>query len=129
MRSGRCVLIVAMLAIATPAASEDSGTFGARVVPILNQRCVMCHVEGGALGELSLYPDPRTGLVGVPSTQSPLKLVEPGSPDKSYLYVKLLGTHDKAGGSGQRMPLQQEPLRAEELETIRQWILKGALND
>ena len=129
MRFGQIVLIAAALAIATLAAAQDSGVFGDRVVPILNQRCVMCHVEGGALGELSLYPDPWTRLVGVASTQSPLKLVEPGSPEKSYLYAKLLGTHDKAGGSGQRMPLQQDPLGAEELETIRQWILKGALND
>jgi mono/diheme cytochrome c family protein len=129
MRSGQCVLIVAALAIGTPAAAQDSGAFGERVVPILNQRCVMCHVEGGALGELSLYPDPWARLVGVASTQSPLKLVEPGSPEKSYLYAKLLGTHDKAGGSGQRMPVQQDPLGAEELETIRHWILKGALND
>jgi len=129
MRFGQIVLIAAALTIATLAAAQDSGVFGDRVVPILNQRCVMCHVDGGALGELSLYPDPWTRLVGIASTQSPLKLVEPGSPEKSYLYAKLLGTHDKAGGSGQRMPLQQDPLGAEELETIRQWILKGALRD
>lgn len=129
MRSGRSVVIVAALAIATPAAAGDSGAFGERVVPILTQRCVMCHVEGGALGELSLYPDPWSRLVGVASAQSSLKLVEAGSPEKSYLYAKLLGTHDEAGGSGQRMPPQQEPLAADELETIRQWILKGALND
>lgn len=78
MRSARSVLIVAALAIATPAAAGDGGAFGERVVPILNQRCVMCHVEGGALGELSLYPDPWSRLVGVASTQSPLKLVEAG---------------------------------------------------
>ena len=129
MRSGQALLFVAALAIATPAAAQDSSAFGDRVVPILNQRCVMCHVEGGALGELSLYPDPWVRLVGVASTQSPFKLVEPGSPEKSYLYAKLLGTHDQAGGSGLRMPVQQDPLGAEELETIRQWILKGALRD
>lgn len=129
MSSVRSVLTVAALAIATPAAAGDGGGFGARVVPILTQRCVMCHVDGGALGELSLYPDPWSRLVGVASTQSPLKLVEAGAPEKSYLYAKLLGTHDKVGGSGLRMPVQQEPLSADELEMIRQWILKGALND
>jgi mono/diheme cytochrome c family protein len=129
MRSGQTASIVAALAIATTAVAQDSVAFADRVVPVLNQRCVMCHVEGGALGELSLYPDPWTRLVGVASTQSPLKLVEPGSPEKSYLYAKLLGTHDKAGGSGQRMPPQQDSLGAAELETIRQWILKGAPND
>jgi len=129
MRSGQAVSLVAALAIVTPVAAGDGGEFADRVMPIFNQRCVMCHVEGGALGELSLYPDPWTRLVGVASTQSPLKLVEPGSPEKSYLYAKLLGTHDKGGGSGLRMPVQQDPLTAEDLETIRQWILKGALND
>ena len=128
MRSTRSVLIVAALATAAPAAAGESAAFGERVVPIFTQRCVMCHVEGGALGELSLYPDPWSRLVGVASTQSPLKLVEAGAPEKSYLYAKLLGTHDKVGGSGQRMPMQ-EPLAANELETIRLWILKGAAND
>ncbi|MEX2149548.1 MAG: hypothetical protein WD793_05010 [Steroidobacteraceae bacterium] len=129
MSSGQAVSLIAALAIATPIAAEDCNAFADRVVPILNQRCVMCHVDGGALGELSLYPDPWTRLVGIASTQSPLKLVEPGSPEKSYLYAKLLGTHHKAGGSGLRMPAQQGPLTAEDLETIRQWILKGALNE
>lgn len=129
MRLARTAMVVAALSGATPVAAQDSGAFDERVVPILNQRCVMCHVEGGALGELSLYPDPWNRLVGVASTQSPLKLVEPGSPEKSYLYAKLLGTHGKAGGSGQRMPLPPDHLDAAELETIRQWILKGALRD
>lgn len=87
----------------------------------------MCHVEGAELGGLKLYPDAWTQLVGVTSTQSPLKLVEPGSPDRSYLYAKLMGTQVTAGGSGLRMPAQ--PLGAEELETIRRWIAEGAKRD
>ena len=119
--------IVPLFLAAAPAAwSGDSVGFNERIVPILNQHCVMCHLPGAAQAGLNLYPDPWEALVGVASTESPLKLVEPGSPEKSYLYLKLQGRHEQAGGSGARMPFQQDPLDAGDLETIRTWIEQGA---
>jgi hypothetical protein len=52
--------------------------------------------------------------------------VEPGSPDKSYLYIKLIDTGESAGGSGLLMPIQQPPLDQDQIETIRLWIAQGA---
>jgi hypothetical protein len=95
-------------------------------MPILNHYCVMCHLPGGAQGGLSLYPDAWSALVGIPSKQSPLAQVEPGSPDKSYLYIKLIDTGESAGGSGQLMPIQQPPLAPDQIEAIRLWIEQGA---
>jgi hypothetical protein len=122
-------LVAAALAAGAQAGAEDKVDFSSQVAPILNMRCVMCHVEGNELGALSLYPEPLTSLVGVASNQAPLKLVEPGSPEKSYLYAKLLGTQDSVGGSGLQMPPQQSPLDAAEIETIRRWITEGAGRD
>jgi hypothetical protein len=127
--SGRAV--AALLAAASAPALGGNGTVSFRtdVLPILTERCVMCHVQGAEQGNLRLYPDAWAQLVGAKSTESALKRVEPGAPEKSYLYLKLLGTHEAAGGSGARMPFQQDPLSPAELERVRVWILEGAGQD
>jgi hypothetical protein len=88
----------------------------------------MCHVSGGAQGELELYPDPWTSMVGVPSVQSQLTLVEPGSPEQSYLFIKLLGSQHTVGGSGEQMPFPL-PLETAQIDIIRAWIEQGAANN
>lgn len=119
-------LLPLALAVMLGTARADSISFDRDVVPILNDHCLMCHLPGGAQGGLSLYPDAWSELVGVPSKQSPLLQVEPGSPDRSYLYVKLIGSGESVGGSGRMMPIQQPPLDRDTIETIRLWIEQGA---
>ncbi len=99
------------------------------VMPIMTQHCVMCHIAGAALGGLDLYSNPWAALVGAPSTESSMKLVEPGQPDQSYFFLKLSEAFLKAGGSGLQMPIQQEALNPEQLEVIRSWIEQGAKNN
>jgi len=115
------------------AASSTFGTTGSErasfekdVLPILNRHCVMCHVPGAEQGGLGLYPDAWSRLVDIPSKQSSLVLVDPGSPDSSYLYIKLIETGESVGGSGLLMPIQQPPLNPDQIETIRLWIEQGA---
>jgi len=119
-------LIPLLLVAFVGTAHAESVSFEKDVVPILNNYCVMCHLPGGAQGGLSLYPDAWSELVGIPSKQSPLVQVEPGSPDKSYFYIKLIDSGESAGGSGQLMPIQQAPLVPEQIEIIRLWIEQGA---
>ena len=114
------------LAVASCASSAEVVSFNEDVLPILNRHCVMCHLPGAEQGELGLYPDAWSQLVGVPSIQSPLSRVEPGSPDRSYLYIKLVGTQETAGGTGLQMPFQQDPLDPAQIEAIRLWIEQGA---
>jgi hypothetical protein len=116
---------LALLALVGTAHAGDV-SFEKEVMPILNNYCVMCHLPGGAQGGLSLYPDAWSEIVGVPSKQSPLLEVEPGSPEKSYFYIKLIDSGESADGSGQLMPIQQAPLVQEQIETIRLWIEQGA---
>jgi hypothetical protein len=115
-----------VLVVLSSTAQADIISFEKDVLPILNNYCVMCHLPGGAQGELSLYPDAWSELVGVPSRQSQLMQVEPGSPDRSYLYIKLIDTGESVGGSGLLMPVQQAPLDPGQVETIRLWIEQGA---
>lgn len=113
------------VALAAGAALANESSFEQDVLPVLKSQCVMCHLPEVALGELSLHPDPWQSVVGIASKQSALKLVEPGAPDKSYLYLKLIDTHASAGGSGLRMPPAQK-LEEAQLEAIRRWIEQGA---
>jgi uncharacterized protein YjdB len=58
-----------------------------------------------------------------------LKRVRPFRPDSSYLVHKVQGTQAAVGGSGARMPLGGTPLTNTVINTIRNWILQGALNN
>ena len=120
----------ALAAVTSTAHAQDSSfgmvSFQGDVLPILNSYCVMCHLPGAEQGELVLYPDAWSRLVGIPSVQSSLLRVDPGSPDSSYLYLKLIGTGESVGGSGLQMPFQQPPLDPDQIETIRLWIEQGA---
>ena len=112
--------------LATGVAQGGDVSFQGDLMPVLSERCVMCHLEGAQQANLSLYPEAWSQLVGATSSESPLKRVEPGKPDQSYLFRKLMGTHLDAGGSGARMPFQQDPLDSAFLELLRQWIEQGA---
>lgn len=65
-----------------------------------------------------------THLVAVRSTEVPTLLrVNPGKPEESYLLQKIEQANPRVGG---QMPLGGPPLAAEQIDTIRQWILSGA---
>ena len=120
---GGLVLTAPLLAGSAPV------SLAREVAPILTQRCVMCHIAGAAQGGLDLYTNLWGAIVNVKSTQSALNLVEPGDPDKSYLYLTLTGAQLSAGGNGAQMPFQSGQLDAGQLELIRAWIAQGALNN
>lgn len=76
---------------------------------------------------MQLHPGAaHASLVGVPSTESALKRVEPGAPEKSYLMHKLDGTHLDAGGAGEQMPFGAPALDAAVRDRFRAWIAEGA---
>ena len=119
-------VIGVLLAAAEARAGDAPVSFRDDVLPILTQRCFMCHVQGAEQGGLSLYPESWSQLVGVPSSEAKMKRVEPGAPERSYLYLKLMGQQAAAGGSGVRMPIQQDPLSEKELDLFKRWISEGA---
>jgi hypothetical protein len=126
-RRRRGLPAVALLAAGVAHGGDVS--FQNDLMPVLSERCVMCHMDGADQAHLSLFPDAWSHLVGIASTEATLKRVEAGVPDKSYLYLKLLGTQMEGGGRGLRMPFQQDPLSAEELALIKTWIAQGALQN
>ena len=107
--------------------AADAVSFARDVAPLLKERCASCHLSGQEEGNLALHPTAAyASLVNVPSIESDLLRVKPGSPAQSYLLLKLEGKHLDAGGSGARMPFGEPPLDEAMLQRIRLWIANGA---
>jgi len=102
-----------VVSTAQPAAKVD---FATQIEPILREQCYECHGEKKGRGKLRLHLRDlalKGGATG--------PLLVPGDSAKSYVVQRLLGE----GGEDQ-MPLDKDPLSAEQTALIRAWIDQGA---
>jgi mono/diheme cytochrome c family protein len=106
------MLALALLTLAY--GPEPATELESRVREIFEESCTACHdassddvVLEGSLDHLR-----APGSTGVP-------LVDPGNPEGSYLYQKMLG---QEGIEGEAMPMGEDPLPAEQLAAVRDWI-------
>lgn len=125
--AGVALAVTATLTSVAVACEDANATttisFANQIQPLLNERCVVCHITGAENGELNMEPGLALGnLVNVPSTESRLNLITPGNPQASYLIHKLRGTHIEVGGRGDQMPFGAEPLEDDQLALITKWI-------
>ena len=101
-------------------------TLSGHVQPIFDQSCAFagCHSTNNPAAGLDLTAGKsRAALLEIMAMQAPeIPLVTALNPTNSYLMTKLIS----AGISGQRMPLNGEPLNESQLEIVRTWILQGA---
>ncbi len=91
------------------------------VKPILDSRCVSCHMPGGegykASGlDLSTYEGLMTGTKHGP-------IIVPGEPMVSNLNVLV------EGRAQVRMPHDQRPLLSEQIQILSKWVRQGARNN
>ena len=108
-------------------------SFRTDIAPILDQTCASsgaCH--GGTAPQKGMnlsLAQAYAHLVGVPSVfDSTMMRVRAGLPDSSFFFRVLSG--DAAYRLGYyRMPLTQYPMPQPVVETIRNWILQGALDN
>ena len=127
-------LLVAMTSFAEPPASVS---FRRDISPLFAKECAQCHMKEGPAAGLVLEPRFAYAMtVGVPSTESPLKRVVPGDPERSYLFMKMQNRHREVGGSGSKMPIVPGGFgagvltaRPAEIELIQVWISEGALDN
>ncbi|WP_298285326.1 hypothetical protein [Novosphingobium sp.] len=98
------------------------------IVPLLESQCATCHLTGEEAGGMSLVGDAAIAyLVGKSAEEAPaLMRVAAGDPDRSYLVMKLEGTHITHGGNGAQMPFGAPPLPAADIAKVRAWIAAGA---
>lgn len=82
-----------------------------------------CHLSGQSLGGINLDLDDTLldRLLG-PSSVDGIALVEPGSAEDSYFYLKLTGDYLDVGGSGSLMPLGTTGLSQDQLDQVAAWI-------
>jgi OmcA/MtrC family decaheme c-type cytochrome len=104
-------------------------SFSSIAQAILTPRCATtaCHASGGTPPVLE-GPGAYAAVVGAASAQSPLRLVEPGAPERSYLVHKLRGTAGDVGGIGTLMPTDGA-LAPADVAAVEAWISEGAPND
>lgn len=115
--------------IGAQVALAPNSSFAAIQKDILEPRCARpnCHGQPRA-APMSLTGDRAfDNLVRAKSRQTDMHLVEPFSPQESYLMLKLRGRAGDAGGRPTQMPLNRSPLSEDELERIASWIAEGAL--
>lgn len=107
-----------------PGEPVDTAYFSSEVVPIFIQHCWNCHPDmaGLDLGATMAY----SNLVNVVSiNHAPAVRIVPGDPDASVLWHKVTGSPTY----GLNMPPNGTFLSNAELQTIRDWITQGALDN
>jgi len=107
--------------------NEEAVSYTVHLEPLVIAHCLSCHESEDAKAKLVL--DPGVGyarLVGPRSIQDPdMALVEPGDPERSYLWLKL--QHATEEGKGMPRTLSgSKKLRESEFELYRRWIEGGA---
>ncbi|MCB9519572.1 MAG: hypothetical protein H6698_04805 [Myxococcales bacterium] len=84
---------------------------------------LLCHLNGSDGGGLSLdFDDTLQARLLGPSSVDGIPLVTPGSPDDSYLYLKLTDAYVAVGGEGEQMPFGSRPLGTTGLQLVADWI-------
>ena len=111
---------------------EDTSTYHDIQHHIFDKSCVntACHGAPANAGGLSLaYENSYQNLVGQTpknpaAAAAGMKLVDPGTPDNSFILTKLSGP--TAPELGARMPLTAGKLHDGKIEALRKWITAGA---
>lgn len=101
-------------------------SFSSQVKPIFTSRCTGCHGRFGIIPPLTSELA-WTSIVNQPAPEdTSLMLVVPGDAEASFLFNKVSSESPPVGF---RMPLIGEPLTAEQIGLIRDWINQGALDN
>jgi hypothetical protein len=99
------------------------------IQPIFNKSCAFanCHDASAAAGLDLSTGKSYANLVNAVSINDPAKVrVIPNKADSSYLYIKIIGD---PGDGTLRMPIGGNPLSANEIQLIKNWIDAGAKNN
>jgi len=106
-------------------------TWEARIRLILEFNCGGCHNKDAPQGSLTLLGDGVYERLLEPSGQLPdMRLIEPGEPTQSYLFLKLTGDDRIQGLQMPYNPLTGEgSLSQAEISDIETWIINGAVED
>ena len=106
-------VVLSIFNVISVSSLQAQETLGQRAYAIIEDKCLKCHGTSGAYTE-NLLIENRDQLIATGS-------VVLNTPSASELYLRLISTD-----TAKRMPLGQEALSTEAIETIRHWIASGA---
>ena len=110
--------VLLLVLMGTSVGQEQRGIdFATDIQPLFAAKCYSCH--GDEKHESGLRINVRDAALRGGDNG---RLLIPGDSDGSSLTQVLTGTHE----SVERMPVDEEPLSAEQISLIRQWIDQGA---
>jgi hypothetical protein len=101
--------------VGTASAGAGGGTFEKEVAPVLVARCLGCHGTDNPKGNLQM--DTFAGIIRGGDSGA---LIVPNKPVDSLLIERITATGD------QRMPKTGDPLTADEIRKITEWVKTGA---
>ena len=101
-------------------AKSSEISFRRDIAPILQKKCVVCHGPKKSKGRYRADSFEKLLLAGSSGDAS----IVPGKPEESLLF-QLIVTED----ADDRMPQDDDPLPAKQVELIRRWIAAGAKFD
>jgi hypothetical protein len=112
------VLLASAQARAADAKAPDKVTYDDHVLPLLREKCTACHGQDKKSAGLQLHT-----YAGLMKGSSSGKVVKPGDPDASPLYLSV------AHKAEPFMPPKSPPLPAEAAQLLQRWIAGGALEN
>ncbi len=95
-------------------APPEGGDELAAAQAIFDESCTLCHDASDDMLNL----EDAGALISRPSSTGK-PLIDPGNPNGSYLYLKMVGAE---GIEGEVMPLGDDPLPVEQLTVVQRWI-------
>lgn len=106
-------------------------TWSGRVSRILEANCGGCHGGSAPAADLNLIDDAAYDTLLSASSQNPeMNLIEPGSPEESYLWLKINADESIEGSAMPIDPLEgTRRLTDAELADIETWIVNGAMDE
>ncbi|MEM0927063.1 MAG: c-type cytochrome domain-containing protein, partial [Planctomycetota bacterium] len=115
------LVLVFCLNASAETTAEPKVSFKNQVEPILRRNCYGCHQGAKQLGEY-LMTDFASLVAGGETGES---AIVPGKPDESYLFSQI----ELVDGVAEMPKPPAKPLKSDEVELIKRWILEGAIDD
>ena len=109
--------VVSLVAPNRAVRAQGTVQFARDVWPIFESKCVTCHGPEDQFNDLRLDSKDRILKGGKNG-----KVVVPGDPGKSSLYVRVALPPDDLD----IMPAEGDPLSAAQIDTLKRWIAEGA---
>lgn len=113
--------------VTPPPSKDEKVDFVKHIQPILEARCVECHGPSKKKGDIRLHTKANAFTLSETLDET-FKIITPGNPEKSTLYLGLIVDPDDEDSDLELMPPKKKkgPLPKNQIDLIKRWITEGA---